>query len=192
MTGPRLTVGATPWRTHHITRSPPTTEAPASETPRDGQSDFDFALGRWEFHLRRLRDPLTGSTEWVDYHGESHATPLWDGRANIDELRIESADGDVIDGLTLRLYDRETGEWKLYWANARNGALSLPPTVGRFAEDGHGEFYDREELNGRPILVRFIWSQITPTSAHFEQAFSLDDGATWEVNWISDQTRISD
>jgi hypothetical protein len=175
-----------------MTSSPPTTEAPASETPRNGQRDFDFALGRWEFHLRRLRDPLTGSTEWVDYHGESHARPLWDGRANIDELRIESADGDVIDGLTLRLYDRETGEWKLYWANARNGALSLPPTVGRFAEDGHGEFYDREELNGRPILVRFIWSQITPTSAHFEQAFSLDDGATWEVNWISDQTRISD
>ena len=175
-----------------MTSSPPTTEAPASETPRDGQHDFDFALGRWEFHLRRLRDPLTGSTEWVDYHGESHARPLWNGRANIDELRIESADGDVIDGLTLRLYDRETGEWKLYWANARNGALSLPPTVGRFAEDGHGEFYDREELNGRPILVRFIWSEITPTSAHFEQAFSLDDGATWEVNWISDQTRIGD
>jgi hypothetical protein len=64
--------------------------------------------------------------------------------------------------------------------------------VGRFADDGRGEFYDREELNGRPILVRFVWSEITPTSAHFEQAFSEDDGATWEVNWITDQTRIED
>jgi hypothetical protein len=173
-----------------MTSQTPTTEASATNTPRDGQQDFDFALGRWSFHLRRLRDPLSNSTDWVDYHGESHARPLWDGRANIDELRIQSADGDVIDGLTLRLYNRETGEWSLYWANARNGTLSLPPTVGRFTDAGRGEFYDSEELNGRPILVRFVWSEITPTSAHFEQAFSDDDGATWEVNWITDQTRI--
>jgi len=167
-------------------------DAPATEVRRDGQHDFDFALGRWEFHLRRLRDPLTGSSEWVDYHGESHARPLWEGRANIDEVRIESAEGEVIEGLTLRIYNRETAEWSLYWANARNGALSLPPTIGRFAEDGHGEFFDREELNGRPILVRFVWSDITPTTAHFEQSFSEDDGKTWEVNWISDQTRVDD
>ena len=105
--------------------------------------------------------------------------------------RIESAEGEVIEGLTLRIYNRETAEWSLYWANARNGTLSLPPTVGRFAEDGHGEFYDREELNGRSILVRFVWSDITSTTAHFEQSFSEDDGASWEVNWISDQTRIA-
>jgi hypothetical protein len=175
-----------------MTSSPPTTEAPRTDAPRDGQHDFDFALGRWSFHLHRLRDPLTGSDEWVDYDGESHARPLWDGRANIDELRIKSADGDVIDGLTLRLYNRETGEWSLYWANARTGTLSLPPTVGRFVEEGRGEFYDREEVNGKKILVRFVWSEITPTSAHFEQAFSEDDGKTWEVNWITDQTRIED
>jgi hypothetical protein len=175
-----------------MTTPPPTTEASATDAPRDGQHDFDFALGRWRFHLRRLRDPLSGSTDWVDYHGESQARPVWDGRANIDELRIQSADGDVIEGLTLRLYNRETGEWSLYWANARNGALSLPPNVGRFTDDGRGEFYDHEELNGRQILVRFVWSEITPASAHFEQAFSEDDGATWEVNWITDQTRIED
>lgn len=175
-----------------MTSSPSTTEAPPTAAPRDGQHDFDFAIGRWRFDLRRLRDPLTGSTECVEYHGESRARPLWDGRANIDELRIESAEGEVIDGLTLRLYDRETGEWSLYWANARNGVLSLPPTVGGFGEDGRGEFFDREELNGREILVRFVWSEITPTSAHFEQSFSVDDGATWEVNWISDQTRIAE
>ena len=173
-----------------MTSSAPTTDAPGAH--RDGQHDFDFALGRWEFHLRRLRDPLTGSSDWVEYRGQSHARPLWEGRANIDEVRIESSEGEVIEGLTLRIYNRETGEWSLYWANARNGTLSLPPTVGRFAEDGHGEFYDREELNGRSILVRFVWSDITPTTAHFEQSFSEDDGASWEVNWISDQTRIAE
>jgi len=175
-----------------MTSSPPATDAPSTGTQRDGQRDFDFAPRRWEFHLRRLRDPLTGSSDWVEYRGESHARPLWEGRANIDEVRIESAEGEVIEGLTLRIYNRETGEWSLYWANARNGTLSLPPTVGTFAEDGRGEFYDREELNGRSILVRFVWSDITPTTAHFEQSFSEDDGQSWEVNWISDQMRIAD
>ena len=168
------------------------TEPRADDAPRDGQHDFDFAIGRWAFHLRKLRNPLTGSSEWVEYDGESEARPIWGGRANIDQVRIESADGDVIEGLTLRLYNTDTGEWSLYWANASNGALSLPPTVGRFAADGHGEFFDHEELNGRPILVRYVWSDITPTSAHFEQSFSTDEGETWEPNWISDQTRIAD
>ena len=172
--------------------TPAPTAARTGDVPRDGQHDFDFAIGRWRFHLRRLRSPLTGSSDWVEYDGESEARPIWGGRANIDEVRIESADGDVIEGLTLRLYNTETGEWSLYWANAKNGELSLPPTVGRFAADGRGEFFDREELNGRPILVRYAWSGIAPTSAHFEQSFSTDDGVTWEPNWISDQTRIAD
>ena len=176
-----------------MTSSGATTEPRESGLKRDGQHDFDFAIGRWRFHLRRLRSPLTGSTEWVEFDGESEARPIWGGRANLDTVRVASAEtGEVIEGLTLRLYNAETGEWTLYWANAKNGVLSLPPTVGSFGADGRGEFYDREELEGRPILVRYAWSEITPTSAHFEQAFSPDDGVTWETNWITDQTRVSD
>jgi hypothetical protein len=168
-------------------------EAERSEpatTLRDGQHDFDFAHGSWTIHLRRLAKPLSGSTEWVEYDGRSQCRPIWDGRANVDELRVKSeATGAVIDGLTVRLYDPETAEWSLYWANARTG-MSLPPTVGRFDGEGTGAFYDEEELDGRRILVRYLWSAITPTSAHFEQSFSTDGGATWEPNWITDQTRV--
>jgi hypothetical protein len=176
-----------------MTSSAATTEPRHGGAPRDGQHDFDFAIGKWTFHLSRLSNPLSGSNEWIDFDGESEARPIWGGRANLDTVRVESAaTGDVIEGLTLRLYNTQTGEWSLYWANSRNGVLSLPPTVGRFTADGRGEFYDHEELDGRPILVRYVWSEITPTSAHFEQAFSPDDGATWETNWITDQTRITD
>jgi hypothetical protein len=158
---------------------------------RDGQHDFDFAHGAWTVQLSRLAKPLSGSTEWVEYEGTSLCRPIWDGRAHVDEFRVRSqATGAVIDGLTVRLYEPTTGEWSLYWANARTG-MSLPPTVGRFEGDGTGAFYDEEEFEGRRVLVRYLWTDITPASAHFEQSFSTDGGATWEPNWISTQTRAA-
>jgi len=157
---------------------------------RDGQHDFDFAFGSWVVTLRRLSKPLTGSTEWVEYEGTSVCRPVWDGRANVDEFRVQAPATDArIDGMTLRLYNPAKAEWSLYWANASNGVLSLPPTVGRFADDGSGAFYDEEEIEGRQVLVRYLWTDITAAAAHFEQAFSTDGGATWEPNWISTQTR---
>ena len=127
---------------------------------RDGQHDFDFAFGSWKVHLSRLPDPLSGTTEWIEYEGTSVCRPVWDGRANVDEFRVQSpTTGALIDGLTLRLYNPATAEWSLYWANASNGALSLPPTVGRFADDGSGAFYDEEEIAGRQVLVRYLWTE---------------------------------
>ena len=115
---------------------------------------------------------------------------MWDGRANIEEFDTSNADGHV-GGLTLRLYDPNARQWSLYWASQKSGQMSLPATVGEF-KDGIGEFYDQEPFNGRQILVRYQWSRITPNSAHFEQAFSTDAGKTWEVNWITDQTRVKE
>ena len=65
-----------------------------------------------------------------------------------------------------------------------------PPAVGAFS-DGRGEFRSEESFDGRPILVRFVISDITPSSCRFEQAFSDDDGTSWEVNWIAADTRVS-
>jgi hypothetical protein len=94
--------------------------------------------------------------------------------------------------MTLRLYDPQTHQWSLYWATSKSGAMG-PPTIGEF-KNGRGEFFDTEPSgpDGRAILVRFVWSDITPNSAHFEQSFSDDGGKTWEVNWITDQTRVKD
>ena len=95
-----------------------------------------------------------------------------------------------IQGLTLRLYNPQSHQWSLNWANQKDGTLGVP-TIGSFdAKNGRGEFFDQETLNGRVILVRYVWSGITPTSAHFEQSFSDDGGKTWEVNWITDQVRV--
>jgi hypothetical protein len=164
--------------------------APQAATPRDGQHDFDFEIGTWKVHLKRLMHPLTGSTTWVEFDGTVVARKIWDGRANFDEFEADSPSGHV-EGLTLRLYNPQARQWNLYWANPKDGAFSGPPQVGEF-KNGIGEFYSQDTFNGRMILIRYAWSAITLNSAHFEQSFSDDGGKSWEVNWITDQTRASD
>jgi hypothetical protein len=161
-----------------------------SATLRDGQHDFDFEIGTWKIHLKRLLHPLTGSSAWVEFDGTVVARALWDGRANMDEFEADGPSGPI-QGLTLRLYNPQARQWNLYWANSKTGGFAGPPQVGEFS-NGVGEFYCQDTFNGRMILIRYTWSRITPNSAHFEQSFSDDGGKTWEVNWITDQTRTSD
>jgi hypothetical protein len=161
----------------------------ATPAQRDGQHDFDFEIGTWKTHLRRLVHPLTGSTTWIEYEGTSVARKVWNGRANLLELVAEGAAGHF-EGLSLRLYNPESHQWSLNFANINSGTLSQP-TIGEF-KNGRGEFFDQETLNGRAILVRFVISDITPNSCRFEQAFSEDGGKTWEANWIATDTRVKD
>lgn len=156
---------------------------------RDGSHDFDFEIGTWKTHISRLQHPLTGSTTWAEYDGTSVVRKIWNGRANMVELEVDGPTGHV-EGLSLRLYDPESHQWSLNFANSRTGTLSVP-TIGEF-KNGRGEFYDQEPFNGRTILVRNIWSDMKPKSCHFEQSFSDDGGKTWEANWIAVDTRTED
>jgi len=163
-------------------------DAPQSSTQvRDGQHDFDFELGSWKIHLKRRLNPLTGSDKWVEFDGTSVTRKVWDGRAQIEEFETDGAGGHI-EGLTLRLYNPQSHQWSLSWANSKNGVL-VPAQIGEF-KNGQGEFYAQDTLNGRMIIVRFIWSETNTNKPHFEQSFSGDGGKTWEVNWITDQIRV--
>jgi len=161
-----------------------------SSTERDGQHDFDFELGSWKIHLKRLVHPLTGSTTWVEFDGTSVTRKIWDGRAQVEQFETDSSAGGHIEGLTLRLYHPQSHQWRLYWANSKVGILD-PPQIGEF-RNGLGEFYAQDAINGKTILIRFIWSNTNTSTPHFEQSFSDDGGKTWEVNWITDQVRVGD
>ena len=165
----------------------PRTHLQQSLKERDGQHDFDFEIGTWKTHLRRLLHPLTGSTTWVEYEGTSVVQKVWNGRANLVQLVVDGPAGHF-EGLNLRLYNPQSHQWSLNFAGSSGGVLSQP-TIGEF-KNGRGEFYDQETLNGRAILVRFVISDITPHSCRFEQSFSDDGGKTWEVNWIATDTRV--
>jgi hypothetical protein len=141
------------------------------------------ALGKFDHRL-------TGSSTWVEFGGTSVTRKVWNGRAQLEEFETHA--GGHIEGPILRLYNPQTHQWSLYWATSKSGTIGTP-TIGKF-KNGRGEFYDTEPSgpNGRAILVRFIWSKTDTDSPHFEQSFSDDEGKTWEVNWITDQTRVKD
>jgi hypothetical protein len=160
----------------------------SSVQQRDGQHDFDFEFGEWKIQLSRLLRPLTGSTTWVEYEGTSVVRRVWNGRANLGELDVAGSAGQIR-GLSLRLYNPESGQWNISWASSSNGTIG-PPMVGEF-KNGRGEFFNQEMLNGRAIYVRFVFSDITPKSFRFEQSFSDDGGKTWEVNWKATFTKVS-
>lgn len=157
---------------------------------RDGQHDFDALIGSWKYHLKRRVNPLTGSDKWVEFEGTGTCVKVWDGRAQLDQLEVDGPTGHI-EGLTLRLYNPRAHQWSLYWANSKDGNMDDPPQVGEF-KNGRGEFFAQVKWNGRTILIRYDWSGMTTNSPHFEQAFSDDGGKTWEVNWITDQTRVKD
>jgi hypothetical protein len=165
---------------------------PPAPTPidsrRDGQHDFDFEIGTWKTHLKRLLHPLSGSTTWVEYDGTTTDRKVWDGRANLLELEVEGPKGHI-EALSLRLYNPDSHQWSLNFANSTGGALGIP-AIGEF-KDGRGEFVDQETLGPRAILVRFVITRVSPTSVHFEQAFSDDGGKTWELNWIADDSLVA-
>lgn len=163
---------------------PPTPPLPIKE--RDGQHDFDFNIGTWKTQISRLQHPLTGSTTWVKWNGIVVVRKVWDGRANLEELKIDGPTGHI-EGLTLRLYNPQSHQWTLSWANSSDGILDHPLT-GEF-KNGRGVFFDQEQYNGRTIMVRQTYSNITPNSHRFEQAFSDDGGVTWEPNWVATLTR---
>jgi hypothetical protein len=166
------------------------TSAQPAPAERDGQHDFEPLLGSWKYHLKKLLHPLTGSTTWVEFDGTGGCHKIWDGRAELDTFEVDSPDAGHIEGLTLRVYNPQSHQWRLYWANSKVGVLD-PPQIGEF-KNGRGEFFAQDTINGKVILIRFVWTNMTTSSPHFEQSFSDDGGKTWEVNWITDQTRVSD
>jgi hypothetical protein len=172
-----------------LTRAPDGTRqvVPAAAVAPASQHDFDWQLGSWDVHMKRLQHPLTGSTTWTELDGKVIVRPIWNGRANIAEISSEGASGKL-EFLSLRLFNPKTHQWSLNRASSDNGILSTP-MVGEF-KDGHGEFYDYELVNDHMTWVRLTFADITSDASRDEQAFSADGGQTWETHWINTATRI--
>ena len=165
-----------------------TPAATAGPAVRDGSHDFDFEMGKWKMHNRRLAKKFVGSHDWVEFESHSEAHPMPGVIGNEDVYRTDYfAKGFV--GLTFRLYNPKTGLWRIYWVDS----LSQPgemgtSVVGKFTGNV-GVFEGPDTYDGKPILVRYTWTvnpKGSPVTAHFEQAFSADAGKTWEPNFTND------
>ena len=150
------------------------------------QHDFDFLLGRWQVHNRKLQERLADCDDWETFTAKLDVRSILNGLGNVDEFAAVDSD---FKGTTLRLFNPETGLWSLYWMDSNHPYL-FPPLVGSFSAE-IGTFFAEEEFKGEPILVRFLWTDITAGYGHWAQAFSTDDGETWETNWTMAFTRES-
>src|SRR5205823_12078825 len=157
----------------------PSSGASAPAAPvREGAHDFDFLVGNWNAHVRRLPDRLVGSTRWIEYDGISNHKKILDSNANFEEFEVNNAEKHLhIKAQTLRLYNPDSHQWSIYLVDVDKGTLDLPPVVGQFTGT-RGEFYDQEQYKGRAILVRYMWLNISSKSARMEQSFSPDGGKT--------------
>jgi len=150
-------------------------------------TDFDFFIGSWDVSHRRLKERLAGCTDWVEFAGTSVVWKILGGLGNLDDNWLDLPGGPYR-AATLRSFDPARALWSIWWLDGRYPDRLDTPMVGRFADD-IGLFYADDEFNGRRIRVRFIWSVPEPETPRWEQAFSVDDGATWETNWTMDFTR---
>jgi hypothetical protein len=162
--------------------------APAAPAVQDHAHDFDFLIGNWKVHHRQLKARLADSHEWVEFDGTSKLWMAMDGHATVDDNYVGKPSGPY-HAVGLRGYDSKSQTWAIWWLDGRDAHSIGEPVVGAF-KNGVGVFEGDDTLNGRPIKVRFTWSGITPTTAHWEQAFSPDAGKTWETNWVMDFTRV--
>ncbi len=151
--------------------------------------DFDFLVGRWSVAHRRLQRRLEGCTAWDEFAGACDLRLILDGQGNLDENVIDLP-GGTYRAATLRVFDPLGLTWSIWWIDGRRGQVE-PPVRGTFA-DGIGTFYGDDAWEGRPVRVRFLWTNITANAARWQQAFSIDDGKTWETNWTMQFTRASE
>ena len=149
--------------------------------------DFDFMIGEWRVHHRRLNSRMTGCTEWTEFSGLSSTRKILGGFGNVEDNLLRFPDGDVR-AVAVRSFDVNTRQWAIWWLDGRSPHNLDVPVVGSFTGPV-GLFFAQDTLAGRPITVRFTWNANPGGNPKWEQAFSADGGNTWETNWTMEFAR---
>ena len=162
------------------------TPASAEGTQRDGQHDFDFNVGVWHTHIKRILDPLSGSAASMELNGTVTVRKVWGGRAELEEIEADGPKGHW-EGLTLFLYNPTAHQWSQTFADSKEGMVGAP-LIGEF-KNGRGELFSADTFHGRSVLVRGTWSDIKPNTHRYTESYSADGGATWVPAFIAELTR---
>jgi len=160
-----------------------------TEIAVDGRSDFDFLLGKRTGLNRKRVNLLKPDSEWIEFEGRNHAFPIVGGLGNAETFEAPEFPGRPgFEGFTLRLFEPETGSWRIWWASSVGNGRLDNPVVGRFV-DGVGIFECDDVVDGVQLRVRYTWQRISSDSSVWEQSFSFDGGSGWDVNWIAEFTQ---
>ncbi|WP_129776505.1 DUF1579 domain-containing protein [Peristeroidobacter soli] len=152
-------------------------------------TDFDFIIGDWTVQHRRLNERLAGCTSWTEFSGRSSTRKTLGGFGNVEDNILHFPE-ETFRAIAVRSYCAKSGTWSIWWLDGRHPTQLDPPVVGKF-EGNTGLFHADDVFNGKPIKIRFIWSWAPHENPRWEQAFSPDNGATWETNWTMQFTPAS-
>jgi len=161
-----------------------------TEIAVDGRHDFDFLLGkRTGLNRKKVKPLVPRDAEWIEFEGRNDAVPIVGGLGNAETFEAPDFPGRPgFEGFTLRLFEPETGLWRIWWASSVGNGRLDEPVVGRFT-DGVGIFECDDVVDGVALRVRYTWQRVAPDSSIWEQSFSFDDGSSWDVNWIAEFTQ---
>ena len=155
-------------------------------SPTSSKRDFDFYEGKWKLHNRKLKTRLDNCTQWTEFESTQEMYRVLNGIGNIDNY-LATFDGVPFEGMSVRLFNPKTKLWSIYWADSIEGKLD-PPVVGSF-ENNVAHFFTKSILKDKKIVVVFRWDVRDKEKPIWSQAFSADDGKTWEWNWYMYFTR---
>jgi quinol monooxygenase YgiN len=170
-----------------LAAQPERKKEPKMKAEIEGAREFDFLIGSWHLRHRRLKERLANSHEWIEFEGTMTSQKILGGLGNIDDNVLDFP-GGAYRAAAVRAYDPEKKQWSIWWLDSRTPGPLDPPVVGRF-ENGVGTFYADDTFKGKSIRVRFLWTDTMSDTPHWEQAFSVDGGKTWETNWTMDFTK---
>ena len=149
-------------------------------SPGSSQQDFDFYIGKWKLRNKKLKTRLNNCTEWLTFESTQEMYPVLNGLGNIDNY-LATFDGQPFEGMSVRLFNPKTKLWSIYWADSNEGVLQKP-VVGSF-DNNIAHFFAKDSFQDREILVVFRWDITDKENPIWSQAFSIDNGASWEWNW---------
>lgn len=157
-------------------------------SPTSSRHDFDFFEGKWKLRNKKLKTRLDNCKEWIEFESTQEMYKVLNGIGNIDNF-LATVDGGSFEGMTVRLFNPKTSLWSIYWADSDDGVLQ-PPVIGSF-ENNVAHFFTKDTFKGRKILIVFRWDARDKENPIWSQAFSGDNGKTWEWNWYMYFTRIA-
>ncbi|CAL2084386.1 hypothetical protein [Tenacibaculum sp. 190524A02b] len=150
------------------------------------KDDFDFFQGKFVLKNKKRKEIFNNCNEWITFDSTQEMYKILHGLGNIDNF-LAIRDGKPFEGMTVRLFNPETKLWSMYWADSNRGKFD-PPVVGSF-KNNIGYFFTKDIINGKNVLVVFRWDKTDENNPKWGQAFSNDQGKTWEWNWFMDMTK---
>jgi hypothetical protein len=153
--------------------------------------DFDYLAGKWTMDNKRLKTRLNNCTEWIEYEStDENSGAILNGLGNTDLFKtaFNQVNNKLYEGLTVRLFNPQTKLWSIYWVDSNKGVMD-PPVVGSFYGN-IGKFYCKDVFQGKPILMMFVWDKTDKDNPIWYQAFSPDNGLTWEWNMTNVSHRV--